>query len=407
LPGAAGETRGVARYAELLAHRHAAALLGWGIVARLPLGMAALSLVLLVRGAGGGYGEAGLVAAVYGVAVAVGGPYGGRQVDRRGARRILRRRMVLYPSLFGLVAVLGEVEAPTVAIAAAAAAAGLTMAPVPAVLRSIWPTVAGSDGASTAYALDAALQELIWTGGPLLVAVLAAFDPVAAVAGVAAIAGIGTFAFSSIPPVREAQPAEERHSSRLGALSAIGVRTITFLSVFLGLGFGALEIAVPAFADIQGNRALAGVGLAGFALGSLVGGLLAGLRPLHDERRRIVVGTFTLAALMALPLASTSMLTMTLLLFLAGLPIAPVVAGIYSLLGRIAAAGSTAEAFSWFTTAIAIGIAGGSLAGGMLIDSRGWRSSVLLAIACVAVGGGLALARRATLLPLTPPHAAP
>ena len=91
------EARGVARYRELFANDHAASLFVWSIVARLPTGMAALALVLLVRGEGASYGEAGLVAAAYGIAVAIGAPYGGRQVDRRGARLVLRRRMIVYP----------------------------------------------------------------------------------------------------------------------------------------------------------------------------------------------------------------------------------------------------------------------------------------------------------------------
>jgi MFS family permease len=392
-----GEARGLARYGELFANRHAGALLAWSIVARLPLGMAALALVLLVRDAGGDYGEAGLVTAVYGIAVAIGAPYGGRQVDRRGARTILHRRNVLYPSLFVVVALLGAAGAPVALIAVAAAAAGVTLAPISAVLRSIWPTVAGADGANTAYSLDAALQEMIWVGGPLVVAALAVFSPVAAVAGVAVVAAVGTFSFTRIPPVHEAAPAEERHASRWGALAAVGVRTLCVMSVFVGLGFGAVEIAVPGFADVQGNRALAGIGLAGFAAGSLVGGLIAGLFPLRDERRRIIVGSFVLAGTLALPLAATSMLTMTILLFFAGLPIAPTVAAIYGLLGRVTVAGSVAEAFSWFGTSIAIGIAGGSLAGGVLIDSRGWRWSVLLGLLCVAVAGVLVTVRRGTL----------
>ncbi len=393
------ETRGVARYRELFAHQHAAALFAWSIVARLPQGMAALALVLLVRGAGASYGAAGLVAAAYGVAIAIGAPYGGRQVDRRGARLVLRRRMILFPSLLGLVAVLGQIEAPIAAIAVAAAAAGLTMAPVSSVLRSIWPVVAGTDGARTAYALDAALQEVIFVGGPLLVAVLAAIDPVAAVAGAAVLAGVGTYAFARLPPVRAAGPAEETHSSRLGALSAVGVRTIALLCVWLGLGFGAVEIAVPAFAEGEGNRALAGVALAGFSAGSLVGGLLAGLRPSRDERRRIVVGTFILAGSLALPLAAQSIGTMAVLLFFAGLPIAPVVAALYGQIGRVAAAGSVAEAFSWFGTSVSIGIAGGSVAGGWLIDGRGWQAAVVLGVACLAIGAVVTALRQGTLAP--------
>jgi MFS family permease len=391
--------QGVARYRELFANQYAAALLAWSIVARLPNGMAALSLVLLVRATGAGYGEAGLVAASYAVAVAVGAPYGGRQVDRRGAPLVLRRRMILFSTLFGLVALLGAVEAPMPAIAVAAAAAGLTMAPVSSVLRSIWPTVAGVDGARTAYALDAALQEVIFVGGPLLVAVLAVISPVAAVAGAAVLAAVGTYAFSRLPPVRAAGPAEEHHSARLGALSAVGVRTLALLSLWLGLGFGAAEIAVPAFAEAEGNRALAGVALAGFSAGSLVGGLLAGLRPSRDERRRIILGTFALAGLMALPLAARSMGSMAVLLFVAGLPIAPVVAAIYGQIGRVAAAGSVAEAFSWFGTSVSVGIAGGSVAGGWLIDTHGWRAAVLLGIGCLGVGAVLTALRRATLAP--------
>lgn len=391
------EAQGLARYRELFRNPFAASLLSWSIVARLPIGMAGLALVLLVRDAGAGYGEAGLVAAAYAIAVAVGAPYGGRQVDRGGARRVLRRRTVLFPALFGVVAVLGETGAPTVAIAIVAAAAGLTIAPVSSVLRSIWPAVAGTDGAGTAYALDAALQEVIFIGGPLLVALLAAIDPVFAVAGAAALAAVGTFKFSRLPPVNEAEPDEEQHTSRLGALSSVGVRTIALLSLFLGLGFGAVEIAVPAFAEGEGNRALAGIALAGFAAGSLVGGLLAGLRPLRDDRRRVLLGTFVLAGLIALPLASGSLAALTLLLFVAGLPIAPVVAGLYGLIGKVAATGSVAEAFSWFGTAVSTGIAGGSVGGGWLIDSHGWRASVGLGVACVAAGAVLTLLRRATL----------
>ncbi len=393
------ETRGVARYRELFGNRYAASLLAWSIVARIPNGMGALSLVLLVRATGAGYGEAGLVAAAYAVAVAVGAPYGGRQVDQRGAARILRRRLVLYSSLFGATAILGAVDAPIPVIAVFAAASGLTLAPISSVMRSIWPTVAGEDGARTAYALDAALQEVIFVGGPLLVAVLATFDPAAAVAGAAVIAAVGTFAFMRLPPVRESEPAEDRHTSRLGALSSVGVRTLALLSLCMGIGFGSAEIAIPAFAEAQGNRALAGVALAGFSLGSLLGGLVAALRPSRDDRRRIIVGTFLLAALLALPLLSSSMVAMTALFFVAGIPVAPVVAAIYGQIGRVAAVGSVAEAFSWFGTAISIGIAAGSVAGGWLIDSSDWRAAVVFGVVLVAVGAVVVTIRRGTLAP--------
>ncbi len=391
------EARGLARYRELLAREHASALLATSILARMPTAMPGLALVLLVRAGGGGYDKAGLVAAAYGVGVAIGGPYGGRRVDRVGARTVLLRRMVLYPSFLGLVALLGELGAPAGALAAAAAAAGLTMAPVGAVVRSIWPAVAGSDGVRTAYALDAALQEVIFIGGPLLVAALAVISPVTAVIGAAVIAVIGTYAFWRLAPVQAAGPAAVTHNSPLGALSSVGVRTIVLFCLFLGIGFGAVEIAVPAFAEDHGDRAFAGVALAGFATGSLVGGLLAALRPSRDERRRIIVGSVALAASLSLPLLARSPWTLVLLLFLAGLPIAPVIAAVYGQIGRVAAQGSVAEAFSWFATSVTIGIAVGTLVGGALIDEHGWRAGVVLGAASLALGGGVTAMRRSTL----------
>jgi predicted MFS family arabinose efflux permease len=61
-----------------------------------------------------------------------------------------------------------------------------------------------------------------------------------------------------------------------------------------------------------------------------------------------------------------------------------------------------AEAFSWFGTAISIGISGGSLVGGLLIDSGSWRWSALLGVALVAVGAGVTALRVRTLAPPEP-----
>ena len=90
---------------------------------------------------------------------------------------------------------------------------------------------------------------------------------------------------------------------------------------------------------------------------------------------------------------------MTVLFFVAGLPVAPVVAALYGQIGRVAALGSVAEAFSWFGTSISLGIAGGSVAGGWVIDGHDWQAGVILGIACLGVGAVLTLLRRGTLAP--------
>ena len=59
------------------------------LVARLPLAMTGLAIVLRVSRASGSYGEAGAITAVYVVAGAIGSPVWGRLADRSGRRLIL------------------------------------------------------------------------------------------------------------------------------------------------------------------------------------------------------------------------------------------------------------------------------------------------------------------------------
>jgi MFS family permease len=103
----------------------------------------------------------------------------------------------------------------------------------------------------------------------------------------------------------------------------------------------------------------------------------------------LILGAIGFAAVLALPLLAGSLVTLTLLLFVAGLPIAPMVAAAYGLIGRVAAPGSVAEAFAWFGTAVSTGIAGGSITGGWLVDRHGWQAAVLLGVGLAGVAAAL------------------
>jgi MFS family permease len=74
---------GVSSYRELLSGGEARRVVSWGLLARMPMGMSALALVLLVRSEGGSYATAGIVSGTYAVASGAGSVVGGRLVDRR------------------------------------------------------------------------------------------------------------------------------------------------------------------------------------------------------------------------------------------------------------------------------------------------------------------------------------
>ena len=112
----------------------------------------------------------------------------------------------------------------------------------------------------TAYALDAALQEVIFVGGPLLVAVLARRDrPVAAVLGAAVAGGRRDLRLRAAPSRAGCRPSESHTARDSVRCQPSGCGRSRSSSLWLGLGFGAVEIAAPAFAEAEGNRALAGL----------------------------------------------------------------------------------------------------------------------------------------------------
>lgn len=376
------------------------AMLAWSMLARLPVGMVPLALIFVVRGQGGSYGQAGLVVAAYSVPLAAVAPYAGRRVDRVGPRRVILLRGIAYPGLLGGLAALALVGAPVLALAPVAAAAGGLLPPVAATMRTLWSRLVVAELRSTAYALDAALQEVFFVAGPLLVALLAIAAPVLALLGAALAAAVGTLGFVRVPAVAAARVVERGHDRRLGALGFEGMRTIVLLAAAWGVAFGIVEVATPAFAEHHGGRALAGVALAAFAGGSLAGGLVAGLRAASDERRRLFVAALGLAVALALPLLAGSIGVYSALLFLAGVPVAPAVAAAYGLTDKVVLPGSHAEAFAWIGTAVVSGIALGSALGGWLVDLVGVREALAVAALAAAAGFGLSLLRRRSLLPL-------
>lgn len=397
---------GLRAYRELFGIPLAKPLVGWSLIGRLPIGMTPLALLLLVRGEGEGYGAAGAVVAVYAVALGVGAPISGRQVDRFGPTRVLQVRAALFASFVGAVVVLALVDAGIAPLAVAGALGGLAMPPLSSSVRIVLPRLVPGELRATAYALEASLQEVHFVGGPLLAAALASIDPVASVVGVGVASVLGTTLTSRLRPVRETPPSRSTGAGPLGALGSAGVRTIVLYAAVVGVAFGAVELAMPAFAEAEaGSRELGGIALACFSAGSLAGGLLTGLRPTVSQRRRFQLGALLLASAMVGLQLAVSLPTLCVLAFVAGLPIAPTVGALYTLIDRSARTGTAAEAFAWFGTAVSIGVAGGSAIGGALVDERGVRWAFGLGAAAAFVGALIGWARRSTLAVDQPEHA--
>lgn len=393
---------GRARYAAILRAPHVAPLLFASMLARLPYGLYALAAILYLAEARDSYAVAGLVDGAFAIGAAVGVPLQSRLIDRLGQRRVLLPAALLDALATGLLIALTEADAPTVALVACGLIGGVTVPNIGTALRTLWPELLRrrEQLLPTAFALDSVAVELLFTVGPLIAAlIIAVASPVAALVASAACSVVGTLLFIARPPSRDWRPhADSGSHGALGALRSAGVRTIVISSVPVGFCFGAIEISLPSFAEQHGTRELAGVLLATWSVGSVVGGLAYGARAWRSSLGSIYLWLSLLLPLGYLPaLFAPSIAAMALLILPAGLLIAPLGAAGNQLIDRVAPAGAATEAYAWPITAILVGFAGGTAVGGVLVEAFDWRSCFLAAAATAAVGGAVVLRFRGTL----------
>ena len=218
------------RYAAVLRAPHVAALIAATLLARFPIGINALAIILYLRAERGSFAVAGAVAGALAAGSGIGAPVQGRLVDRFGPRRVLVPLGLVHAAALGAIVATAEAGAPVAVLVACGLIAGFAIPPTSSVLRSMWPTLLHDrqELIPTAYALDSVMIELIFVIGPLLTAVIATvLSPPAAliVSAVSVIAG--TVIFTALPPSRAMVPDPNRvRAGWLGALSSPGVRTL-------------------------------------------------------------------------------------------------------------------------------------------------------------------------------------
>ena len=391
------------RYGEVLRVPHVTALIAATLLARFPIGINALALILYLRERTGSYAVAGIVAGGLAAGAGVGAPVQGRLVDRLGQRRVLVPLAFVHATALCAVIGFAELGAPTVVLVACSVSAGFAIPPTSSVLRSMWPSLLRerSDLVSTAYALDSVLIELIFVLGPLLTAAIATLASPPAALIVSAVSVIaGTLAFTALPPSRALAPDADRpHAGLLGALASPGVRTLVLTSLPAGIGIGICEVTLPAFSHDMGAASTAGILLALWSIGSACGGLAYGAIRNRPPLNRVHLAVAAALPVSLLPMAAApSVAVMALLVLPAGMFVAPLLATRNELIGWVAPEGSRTEAYTWPVTAFVGGIAVGSALAGTIVEEASWRTAFLAAGAIAAVGTLVAVARRRTVV---------
>lgn len=382
-------------------------LLATSIIARLPLAMFSIALLVHAQRLTGSFAVAGVVGAAYAIASATSAPLLGGLVDRYGQTAALLAGATVT-SLALTAAGLLPAGAPPVVLVALAATAGASVPPLEACVRALLPTiVTDRDRLPALFAFESTVLELTFVAGPPLalgVGTLWSTGAALCLSGLVMLGG--TLLFAAQPASRQWRPERAVRRARGGALRAGAMRTLVLVELAIGAAFGATEVGVPSATHALASAAAAGPLLGLWGFGSLLGGIVA--TRLGGAARTARGITLLVAALAlthgALILTTRSVFAIGGVILLAGATIAPTASSLYAIVDRAAPVGTSTEAFSWLATAGLTGSALGAAAAGWLAQSGGPTG----AFAVAGVAGALAVAvavLRSHSLPIQAPLA--
>ncbi|QAY58648.1 MFS transporter [Microbacterium protaetiae] len=368
----------MAGYRDLLRTPGVGRIIAAQLTARFPSGMTSLAILLHVEHITGSYGAAGLVLAAASIGQAIAGPITSRWMGLWGMRRVLTLTTVVCAASITGIALF---ELPVPAFMVLGMLAGLSTPPVQPAVRTIYPKMVNSRQLTPLFSLDASLQEIIWILAPVVVTFVS--TQISTVVGLLAIVVIllgGAAWFISSPELGQVRiPRSKRRFGKV--LSRPAVLLGTFVGFLLVGACAAVEAGVVATFGEGGVEA--GLVLAVFSVGSLVGGLASGSIPM---------GRWATARRMAIVTVGLVITTISLnvwwvggSLLIAGIGVAPVFAAISAMTTSSVKFSDTAEAFGWITTGQLIGAAAGSAVAGFLIDGVGpvgayWTGAVFAAV---------------------------
>ncbi|MEU4739528.1 MFS transporter [Actinosynnema sp. NPDC023658] len=351
------------------------------LLARLPIAMIGLSLLLYVQRETGSFAAAGLVSASSLVGVAVGSIVQGRLMDRLGPTRPLLVAVALFAAFVALA--IGAVEAG-VAVALLVPVAflvGITEPMVGSASRALWSHVLPAGSARLAgYAYEAISMEVFFILGPGLAGLLVAapWAGTGVVIGAASMVA-GALWFALNPTVRGVRP-EPMGRDLLGALASPGMRTVALAALGFGVTIGFIEVAVPAAAARAGHVGVGGLLLSLWSVSSVLFGVLYAMKPfpraMHLRLPVLLGGFAVLSLLLAVP---TGLIGLGAALLVVGTLITPQSTTHSAAIEQVAPAGTATEAFGWVVTAVTVGLAIGQSVSGRLVESFGTGSAFVAA----------------------------
>lgn len=426
------KTSAISQYKRLFSLNGAKSFCVAGAIARLPMSMIALGIVLALNHLYNNWTIAGAMSASYVLAQAAVTPVYAKLFDRFGQRKVgviaLTAQVVSMIS-FAFAALF---RVPLALLFVLAIVMGVTQFAFGALVRTRWAYSlrAESDDSllNVAYALESGIDEIVFILGPILAAWLAtSVHPVSQLFVPVLASGLGGAWFFSL---RNTQPAvlkvvevptaaagdvdvliasqkeneileaetesqkkdfarsfidkfslkqlHNHHAKKRGknVLLYRGIIPLVLMFVVFNMSFSAFDVSVTAAMKAQGLEHFIGMQLALFACGSLVGAIIFGSHKFRGSNwsHLIVFLTLLTVGYVLMNLNLDRLMLMSVFEVLSGLCVSPIFATGNLIVKATVPEESLTEGLSWLPTASAVGCSLGSMAAGAAIDA--WDSHV-------------------------------
>jgi MFS family permease len=368
------------RYRQVFAGNSAWRFSTAGFIARLPVSMVGIGILMYVEAERGSYTIAGAVSGSISIAAAIGGPLSSRLVDKLGQHRVLPIQILLIVlcSMALVVLIPSDVPAPYLFIFSIGS--GLAYPSIGALVRSRWTALLVSGPVLlTAFSIESIIDELIFIVGPTIAATTSVkLHPAAPqIIAMFLLAGGGLWLAS----MRSTEPPINKHQGKHGkpVILQNGLIYMWGVHIAIGMFFGAVETSIIAFTKLAGQPIYGGIVMAVWAFGSLLGGFVYGglhfKSALHDQ---LIVVTLLLVPATAAMVFVESILMLALLSIAAGIGISPLLIASAAITQRRSPVGRTTEAIASMYAGIGLGFAFAAAMAGWLIDNRGTSYSFAL-----------------------------
>jgi MFS family permease len=345
--------------------------------------MISLSIFFKVQQTTGSIAAAGLATGINGITGATTAGLRGSIIDKFGMKIPLR---ILAPG-YALLILLFSTGTSKTELVVFAGILGLSAPPINLSVRPLWKVTVPQDQIRSAYAIDTAVMNSVGVFGPLLATTLALnSSPEVALRICSVLIFIGGAALSLSPQLKRWKP-EKKTSNDLAVWRTPAMRLLMLEGVFIGLGWGAFDIAIPAFTTLESIPQRTGVIFAIMAAGTVIGGLVAGMVSRHTSSLAAFNKLYLFWFIFSLPLAFTypdwSMIIVTAAMSL-------VAGGSQVFYLEISEAvrpkGTAVAALGWLWTVEGTFAAIGTALGGFISEHYSPRYCLALTTICVGIG---------------------